>query len=294
MTEFGSKELDTRYEAARSAVEQLPMQVADVFNETGPHPAPGSPIESEKARNPEISEWITNAYSRTSIHVMVSANHVSSFAQMMMEPISPFTTYLAARSVLELCAQGLWLSDPNIAASERVRRNLCFRLLDVRDQATFIRTSPKEALTAVPGHESVLSALSDRIKDCERQAECLGIELIKDRRGRTLSVGPQIPSATDLAEQMLDASSWYRLYSAVSHGRVWAALTLGLEVDRNTMLVTERVTLDSALSLLLNVFGWYATWSRRYATINGWDLDQLTALFDSCARALMASSNPNR
>ena len=116
------------------------------------------------------------------------------------------------RAVLELAAVASWLIDPTIDVKERAERSYGLRFEGLRQQKTFVDTAGEDV---APAARAFLNL--------EAEASKLGITTCKDDKGKLTRIGEPWPSFTRLTKVTLDEEANYRLYSAMTHGHLWAA-----------------------------------------------------------------------
>src|SRR5262249_44875713 len=148
-------------------------------------------------------------------------------------PATTIAPWGIARSVLEMSALAKWLWDTKIHAFERVQRSLVFRHKGLVDQLKLAKIS-KELLDP----KKVIA----RINHAEFSALELGMGSIENKKGRKQFVFKmEMPTNTEIINEVMDKEQEYRLLSAMVHGRNWAIQSLGFEITKKDQMIFNGV-----------------------------------------------------
>jgi hypothetical protein len=163
---------------------------------------------------------IANAYSQNGMQVLMACDQLDALSRTLTEPTLTIAPWTCVRAIIELAAVASWLIDPKIDVKERVERSFALRFEGLRQQNSFA--------AVIQDYEA---AAAEAMANLEREASRLGVTVCKDAKGKLLRVGERWPKFTDLAKLMLNEEANYRLYSAMTHGHLWAATQLGFSID---------------------------------------------------------------
>ena len=154
---------------------------------------------------------------RMIISMLMSAAefHMWGFCDLVMaEKTGPNTLDVLARAAIENLARALWLSEPSIGATERLKRMQTERLYSAAEEAKLDAERRRDA--------------EERKQRILATAAALGWKSLKSEKGRPKRFVVR-PQATELAGQlMLDVDDrglgkfLYRLLSASTHGTTYA------------------------------------------------------------------------
>ncbi len=174
---------------------------------------PTSQAASEHASYPK-PDSVFNAMCIGGQLIESSADHLSVFAKILVEPIEMIASWTCIRSMLESCALATWLLDPAIDAQARVSRVFALRYEGMEQLLTFARTA-----NFAPAQIDAQKATIDAV---EKDALALGFMPVTSKKGRRIGIGEEMPSATDMIKNELHEEKMYRMLSAVAHGHHWA------------------------------------------------------------------------
>ena len=201
-------------EGARSLLESeglLPLANGSIMRELQVEPQFAAP-------DPWGSDPIMAARDFASTAFFAATDHMKAFAACVFTR-SPFAPFVSARAGLEACAVSDYLAEQGIAPSERVRRIVNERLLDIHDNQHVARN------LANPGPPELAGALADmvdRVTALTTIATTLGFTVIAGNERTAYSLDKRRPTATALIRRLFPQELGLMLYhvlSAPSHSR---------------------------------------------------------------------------
>ena len=182
------------------------------FNESGNIPLENSIAitELDDFNKPDL---LKTAYAQGSILVEVAADHLIAFTRAFTEPVLTISSWTCVRAILESGAIASWLLDPKIERKIRVQRSFAFRYEGLIQQVKFGRST---------GDENNIKDAILRVDEVEEKALEIGFERVLDKNGKRIGIAMQMPSTTQLVNEILREESSYRLLSAIAHAHPWA------------------------------------------------------------------------
>jgi hypothetical protein len=163
---------------------------------------------------------VANAYSQSGMQLLMACDHVIGLSRALAEPMLTMAPWISVRAILELTALASWLVDPAIGAKERAERSFGLRFEGLRQQNLFVDAAAADAAPTIAA-----------MRNLEAEAAGMGIQVVTDANGKVTRIGERLMSFTDLTKTMLREEANYRLFSAMTHGHLWAASQLGFHVD---------------------------------------------------------------
>ncbi|MFF4305525.1 SLOG family protein [Streptomyces sp. NPDC001601] len=162
------------------------------------------------------------AYAAANLLMTGVLDDLGSLRQLLGNPMPVIGPTIVARSAVEIASTAWWLMEPGIGARRRVCRELVLSLKSAR--------RAKQVAQDMEASEAVTDALQQESRVLQRIAD-LGIGQ-PTSGNRPVIEGEQATTATDQTAQMLkavlppnaSAESVYRIYSAVTHGEVYALM----------------------------------------------------------------------
>ena len=180
---------------------------------------------------------ITNAYSQSGMQLLMACDQAIGLSRALTEPMLTITPWTCASAILELTALGSWLVDPAIGVKERAERSYALRFEGIRQQKLFA--------VAVGEDPAQVDVSMENLKN---EATSLGLQIFTDDREKTTGIGVHWRTFTDLTKTMLDEEATYRLFSAMTHGHLWAATKLGFHVGTagtgSALAVSDTLPID--------------------------------------------------
>ena len=165
---------------------------------------------------------VTNAYSQSAVQFRMACDQVIGLScALTAEPMLTIAPWTCVRAILELTAMASWLVDLAIGAKERAGRSYALRFEGMRQQKKYA-----DAAGSVTDVAAVVSGIDRLAAD----ADAIGLQLFKDK-GKLTGIGERFETFTKLTEIMLNEEANYRLFSAMTHGHLWAASQLGFRVN---------------------------------------------------------------
>lgn len=150
-----------------------------------------------------------------------AADHLMAYPEMVTEPAHTMAPWTCVRGLLEACAIGVWLLEPNITAAERASRQFAYRYEGIIQQQKIAREH---------GDNGTVAALDARIAVLAQQAIAVGLSVDMDRNGGITGIGQRWPGITDLTERTIGERAAYRVLSSIAHCHAWAVSQVCFEV----------------------------------------------------------------
>jgi hypothetical protein len=256
-------------------------------------PSPGSRAAAEIANtltrlngDPWGDDVPRTSYAAAKLLMTGVLDNLGSLRRLVGNPMPVIGPTVVARSVLELASTAWWLMDPLIGVRRRACRELVLSLTSARragqvagelddDEA---KTEGKKQEANVLGRVSDLAIASPAGSKFNPKIEG---EQLPDATGVTASMlKPRFPSAAG-------TTSFYRAYSAVTHGQFYGLMNFMTPLDQpdGTVLLSWQPSapvLDSTIQIAILAFqeafqrirhlmGWskieYDIWSSKLAKI---------------------------
>ena len=63
------------------------------------------------------------------------------------------------------------------------------------------------------------------------EGDAIGLQRLTDDKGKLSGIGEHFKQFTTLTQMMLDEEANYRLFSAMTHGHLWATSQLGFRIN---------------------------------------------------------------
>lgn len=199
------EDLHTKVSVFTDIYENRPVNLSQARREINAH------------QNPE---FVYSALSQIGVLLEVAGDHLVCFLRVCKEPAGSITPWTAVRAIFESCALGTWLSDPNIDVQTRLGRSFSLRFSGVKQQS--------KVIVAFKGEES--HQLDAPINNLIEKAQLLGLPILENGKGRVIGIHQVFPSYTELVASQLGYERFYRLFSAIVHGHLWALQNLSFRV----------------------------------------------------------------
>jgi hypothetical protein len=221
----------------------------------------------------------------------MTCDQVDALARTLGEPTLTIAPWTSARAILELTALASWLADPGIDAKKRAERSYAVRFEGVSQQKTFVNAAREDAAPAVLA-----------IQNLEAEATAMGLTIFRDNTGRLTGIGDRWMPFTRLTKETLDEEANYRLFSAMTHGHIWAASRLGFHYEASgassPLAVSADVPMEKVMPplaahylciiTLKNVIGSVG----KKAQLFGWDQRRLKEMLAPHLAELATSAPP--
>lgn len=165
---------------------------------------------------------VANAYSQSDVQLVMACDQVIGLSRALAEPMLTIAPWVCVRAILELTAVASWLVDPAIGAKERAARSYALRFEGLRQQKKFA-----DAAGAVADAAAVVSGMNR----LATEGGAIGLQRLTDDKGKLSGIGEHFKQFTTLTQMMLDEEANYRLFSAMTHGHLWAASQLGFRIN---------------------------------------------------------------
>ena len=266
------------------ALQGIRVQTAEIRAAAGEKPAPNSRAASEYALCQE-PEMLRAAYSQGAQLVFLgSADHLSGLERALTGHSLSCTPFTCARAVLEACATGLWLLDPEIDAKARITRSLNYRLESIRSQDKLRRKielrgdkAGQEWLSQNPA-----TATTERIEHFRDTARRLGIPPRLNKSRRFLDFGSGMPKISERIGCAFGSEADYAILSLVAHADQTGLTQLGgrtVQTADGAVLIPE-LNSSYAAWVTCDVVQWHsrAVWAHFWLLGRG--LQQARAMFE--------------
>lgn len=267
---------------AAEALPHLSNAVADIADKYKHSPSMDSKASSELAESSDVGSLKT-AYAQGAQQLWVACDHMLAIHRLLIaQPQLSYSPWTCARGVLESCATCVLVLDPSINSAERITRSLNLRVEDIRSAQSYYRNMARVPPTSGQDIDSLVSQCDLRINALRKTASESGIDAKLDRSGRFLGFGHGVPSITKRIEDAFGASEDYSLLSAVAHGKTWAVLNLGAQVeDTHPPRAVPGLTAEKAMYyLIVRPVGWAARGYWNYHQLFGWDVEERKAILE--------------
>lgn len=226
------------------------------------------------------TEPVSEAFQHGGLLLVAAEDHASGMCRLLRDPApSPFAHVPMARASLEASSIALRLLDPRIDVATRVGRYM-----------TECLYSEAELERALPQQRAKFRGRREAILD---QAAATGLKKVT-AKNKPPAIGERRPGLTSAVSDLFGADAdldvgriYYCLYSAVSHGTVFA-LQRSLEVADNSSAVADwmpqprqviaglYVDADDVAYLIGAVTHGYLLVVERYLELMGWGNDDHT------------------
>jgi len=233
---------------------------------------------------------VRTAYAYAEFMMMGVTDHLAAISSLLASAVGatpPAMPALAVpvltRSAIDLGAQAFWLLDPDIGARERVARLQTMRLDSAREGVRAVTSA---------GFGDDAHEYSETEESVAERSGDWGLAERTDKHGKVLGYEQVLPGATVLAEQLLSApmgdtaAAPYRLYSGITHGKLYALMQLTATKDfalteslAPRPLAPDRQSLRAALEIA--IAAWLFTMDRA-VMLFGWDDSRWVPWFNQC------------
>jgi hypothetical protein len=261
------------------AIEQYLDGVTDVISAWPAEPATDSVAAKESL---STSRFVMTATSHASLSIEDGGDHLYGLTKLVVEPATATACFTCIRSMLESCAIGAWLVDPNINQTKRQARVFAFRRSGMIECRKF---ASRTANAATDGE------FAKNIIILEQEATAAGFQLTVPPDSKS-GIGIKMPGATEMIRDVLGLDEIYRLLSGIAHGHQWARQIMYKQTGPAQVAGTQGVVLTKTLStesfMLITHSGFLALtkllWNR--SLFWGINTDQLEELVENAAERL--------
>jgi hypothetical protein len=261
------------------AIEQYLDGVTDVVRNW-----PSAPVTDSVAAKEAVSirPFVMTAASHASLSIEDGGDHLIGLTKLVVEPATATACFTCIRSMLESCAIGAWLVDPNIDQTKRQARVFAFRRSGIIECRKFASCT---ANTLMEGK------FNNNITLLEQEATAAGFQMNIPPDSKS-GIGIKMPGATEMIRDVLGLDEIYRLLSGIAHGHQWARQIMYKQTGAAQVAGTEGVLLTKTLStesfMLITHSGFLALtkllWNR--SRFWGSNTDQLEELVENAADQL--------
>ena len=174
----------------------------------------------ENENDAQFSSGIRAGISLCSIFHEVAFDNYCAFINLLKPEAKPIAAFVCLRSLLEACANILYIYDNSIDLKERYRRSCALEIKNLHERKKFNQTIQDQMGFSHEEFAADIKKCLNRENAIKQQASSLGM-VIKDEEIR--------PGYTKLIEQVLGAKAEYQILSGVSHGLFWSTQVLFFE-----------------------------------------------------------------
>jgi hypothetical protein len=248
------------------------------LNECGYKPSETS-IAAIELNTFQEPEHIKTVYAQGDSLIEVAADHLVAFTRTITEPVQTMAPWTCVRAIIESGALASWLLDPGIDVRIRVQRSFAFRYEGLAQQVKFGRAS---------GTDQDTTKAIERISVVEDAALKLGFPQIQNRRGKRIGIAQQMPSTTQLVDEVLGEEATYRLLSAIAHAHHWALQKSSFrKIDsKDDHIFEKNLEPVAAAFLCIKAADSFSKPVWRKCQLFGWDIKRLEGIFSSTYNSL--------
>ena len=264
------------------ALASLPDKVWHEIETSRANSSSNSQREIELKQCP-VPQHLEPAYAQAQSAVFhVAADHIRAVSRELTPCALTYSPWASARCVLEACSQAYWLSETKIDYTERATRTLNTRLQSVKNSVAFMRSTQN---LHSGFSDTQIQKQVDRVDYIRSEASSLNIREKCDKRKRFIGFGSGMPSYTDLADSIFNASHIYRLLPGVTHGQEYTSM-LSTQLLEDTESVDGKnralnITDEGALLIGSLVVGWFAKAAWEVFKIHDWNMKALAAILET-------------
>ncbi len=217
---------------------------------------------------------IANAYSQSGLLLLMASDQLIALSRTLGEPPLTIAPWMCVRALLELTAVASWLIDPRIGVKERAERSYALRFEGLWQQKQFVNATGEDVAPCV-----------QLIENLAKEAAAVGISTSKHQNGKRTVIGEGWQPFTSLVALTLDEEANYRLFSAMTHGHLWAVSQLGFNIDAgsagsplavsDSVPITKVLPPSGAAALCVVAAKNFSQFVRYKAQLFGWDGNRL-------------------
>jgi hypothetical protein len=240
-----------------------------------------------------------------SIRLALATEHLSALSRLLTEPPTVYASATVARGVLENAARGSWALDPSLNVKLRIARGRTDNISNLLDVLKYPR--PVEP-TREDGEEE--AHFQERVAEFDAftaefdkaqgtldavlaDTDAIGLNIIRDRRGRFQGVERPSPGPTDTIRMEFgdEGAIAYRNLSGVAHGGLSSLLyrmepAEAADARSGSTLMKPAEEMGSQLSFLAVALNAYSDAQRRRIALFGWDATSWNAWLVTTAQAM--------
>lgn len=268
-------------------VNRLFSETGRLFNQHENEPLSGS-IAAQERTSFQKPELVRDVHYRGVLSMEAAADHLVSFADLLIEPAKTVAPWTCVRGLLESSAIGIWFLSPDIDVEERVARCFAFRYSGFVQQMKFFQAS---------NEPSRIDDVRRRMNKVENDAVSLGYPKLIDKKGKINGIAKQMPTITELIGATLDRESEYRMLSGVAHGHHWAIHQTGFKVidapgsGGSEKALEKHVNPEFVLFAACVAVTSFAKLNWNLWRLYGWNLNELKLLLEKTFDELHYSAN---
>jgi hypothetical protein len=222
------------------------------------------------------------AYAAASLLMLGVIDDLKSLERLLVDPVPVIGPTVLARSAIEIASGAWWLMEPGIGARPRVCRELVLSLTSARRAKQVVDEYAEEYRKSgdpIPVNDAALIAdarqqeptVLQRITDLGIAAPTSGLQIENEKADSATHATAKMLQA--LLSANLPGTSFYRTYSAVTHGQFYGLtnfMTSAVQPDGTPFWqwAPNFEILDSTIQIAIGAF---RETYQRIATVMGWD-----------------------
>lgn len=255
-------------------LEQFEMSLIDLMEMNHYEPVSEN-IWIENENDARFAVGTRIGISLCSIYHEAIRENFSALIRLLKPEAMPIAAFVCLRSIIESCANILFIYDESIELKERYQRSCALQIKNLRERKSFYKSILEQREVDRPAHEA-------EINRCEKYEKML----LQHASG----IGVDIPNEmicinyTKLVDQVLGKKAEYKIFSGVSHSYSWSTQVLFFEpipemanaegfVPVEKKLKPEFIYWGCHLALVCVCHAEWAIWRA-----HKWDLESLASL----------------
>lgn len=212
----------------REALDRFHTEIGILVQRANSLPADGSPARRDEVQFARPIS-VHTVCSQAIFWVEVAGEHLTAFLKAASEPCETIAPWVSVRALLEACALGTWLLQPEIEVRDRVARSIGIRYAGQNEL--------RKLLDVGEGMDSRVAV--ERLDHLETTALQLGYAQLRSAKDRRTGAGAPVPSTTELVREQLNEEFLYRWASAVAHSHLWAIQQVGFRLEESPPGATQ-------------------------------------------------------
>ncbi len=183
-------------------------------------------------QNETYKDHVASAIAMGVVLREVAADNLMGIQRVLTEPIMTFAPFVLYRNLIEMSAMSIWFLSTGIHEVERTKRILTYRNEALKEELKYSHSINDQELAA---------KVSERIQKLQEKAVAISIDPKRNIKNEILGYGIVMPSRTEVIKDSLGDESVYRLFSAVSHGQLWAIIQSSFRKNSSDIYIFENV-----------------------------------------------------
>jgi hypothetical protein len=216
----------TTFEELGELLDQWADAMTVITKDYGPPWAAGSPAEADCQRDETLdgTPYLTTAL-MPAVYLHHAQDHVRAAARVTRDPGIRMVSYTLARPALGSAARAMWLLEPSITHTERLRRGMNLRLKGLRELENIASDRDPSLQDQVAAHHRTV------VQAIDLDAQAAGLTRVqtpglkRDGSRDPDYIGQRLPSDMSLIRNLLDRDGSdptgdliFRVASAFVHG----------------------------------------------------------------------------